>query len=157
MDLAVAFGDEVTGSIDESVGGRDKEEIAAQNILGLAELLLCLLEIEIDVKGLDEIGDGVGVLVVLLAHNADQILQLLLVDTGVLLGAAAVGDNGGGEVSQNPRAAGLDGVDVGGGEEEVGEDVAGGVVVEEGEQRPVNEPRAVGELSQGVVEQASLN
>jgi hypothetical protein len=30
----------MTGSVDESVGGRHKEEIAAQHILCLAELLL---------------------------------------------------------------------------------------------------------------------
>jgi hypothetical protein len=34
--LAVALGDEMTGSVDESVGGRHKEEIAAQHILCLA-------------------------------------------------------------------------------------------------------------------------
>ena len=90
VDLAVRLGDEVTGRLDERVGGGDKEEVGAENLLSLDELLLGLLEVKIDVKGLDEIGDWVAVLVVLLLDDADDILKLLL----VLAGVASAGEIG---------------------------------------------------------------
>lgn len=157
VDLAVALGDQVTGSLNEGIGSRNEEEVAPQHILGLTQLLLGLLKVEVNVQRLNEVGDGVGVFVALLANDADQVLQLLLVDVAVLVGTVAVGDDGGGEVAQDPGAAGLDGVDVGGGEEKVGQDIASRVVVEEGEQRPVDQPGAVLELTQRVVEETGLD
>ena len=156
VDLAVALGDEVAGGVDKGVGGAEQEEVVLENLLGLAELLLGLLEVKVDVEGLDEVGDGVGVLVTLLADNADQILELALVLVRVA-GAAAAGDDGSGEVAQDPGAVCLDGVDVGGGEEHVGEGLAGGLVVEEGEEGPVDQPGAVLQLGEGVVEEACVD
>jgi hypothetical protein len=149
----------MSGGILESFACGDKEEIAAQNIVGLGKLLLGLLKVKVDVESLDELADGVAVLVGFLSDDADQVLQLLLVRVLAVLagGAVAVGDDGSGEVTQDPGAGGLNGVDVCGGEEEVGELVTGGLVVEEGEERPVDQPAAVLELGQGVVEQARVD
>jgi hypothetical protein len=144
------------GGIDECVSRAEQEEIVLEDLLGLAQLLLRLLEVKVDVQGLDEVGDGVGVLVPFLAHDADQVLKLALVLVAVA-GAAAAGDNGGGQVAQDPRARGLDGVDVGSREEHVGQGLAGGLVVEEGEQRPVEQPGAVLQLGERVVEQACVD
>jgi hypothetical protein len=144
------------GGIDKCVSRAEQEEIILENLLGLAQLLLGLLEVEVDVQGLDEVGDGVGVLVPFLAHDADQVLKLTLVLVAVA-GAAAAGDNGSGQVAQDPRARGLDGVDVGGREEHVGQGLAGGLVVEEGKQRPVEQPGAVLQLGERVVEQACVD
>lgn len=118
VDLAVALGDEVAGGVDEEVGGGEEEEVGAQDLLGETELTLGLLEVEVDVEGANEVGDGVAVLVGLLLHDADDVLQLLLVLAGTPR-TAATGDNAGGQVAENPGAVGLDGVDVGGAEEEV--------------------------------------
>lgn len=156
VDLAVALRDEMPGRVDECVSGAEQEEVVLEDLLGLAQLLLGLLEVKVDVQGLDEVGDGVGVLVRFLAHDADQVLELALVLVAVA-GAAAAGDDGGGQVAQDPRARGLDSVDVGGREEHVGQRLAGGLVVEEGEQRPVEQPGAVLQLGERAVEQACLD
>lgn len=116
-----------------------------------------LLEVEINVERFDEVGNRVCVFVSLLANNANKVLQLPLVYAVVLVRTIPVRDNSRGEVSENPWAAGLNGVDVGGGEEKIGEDIAGGVVVEVGEERPVDQPGAVVKLANGVVEKPCLD
>lgn len=156
VDLAVALGDQMPRGIDKCIRSAKQEEVFLENLLGFTQLLLGLLEIKVDVQRLDEVGDRVGVLVALLAHDADEVLELALVLVRVA-GAVAAGDDGGAQVAQNPRAVGLDGVDVGGGEEHVGQRLAGTVVVEQGEQRPVDQPGAVLQLRQGVVEQACVD
>ena len=142
--------------IDKLVGGAEQEEVVFENLLGLAQLLLGLLKVKVDVQCLDEVGDGVAVLVALLPDYPDQVLELLLVLIRVAA-LVAVCDDGGGEVAQDPGAVGLDGVDVRGREEHVGEALAGGLVVEEGEQRPVDQPCAVLQLCEGVVEEARVD
>jgi len=72
-------------------------------------------------------------------------------------GAAAVGDDGCGEVAEDPGAGGLDCVDEGGGEEEFADCISCGLVVEEGEECPVDEPGAVSELCQGVVKKFGID
>jgi hypothetical protein len=75
---------------------------------------------------------------------------LLLVLTRIAL-AASVGDDGCCEVAEDPWAGSLNGIDECGGEGEFDEGVAGGVVVEEGEERPVDQPCSVLELGERVV------
>ena len=133
-----------------------QEEIVLQNLLSLAEFLLRLLEVKVDVQGLDEVGDGVTVFVTLLSYNPDQIFELLLVLVRVAATVAA-GNYGSREVTQNPGAVCLDGVDVCGGKEHVGEGFARSFVVEEGEERPVDQPGAVLQLCERVVEEACVD
>jgi len=142
--------------VDKQVCGAQQEEVVLQNFLRLAELLLRLLKVKVDVQSLDEVGDRVIVLVAFLSHDPDEILELLLVLVRVPATVTA-GDDGSSEVAQDPRAVGLDGVDVSGGEEHVGEGFARGFVVEEGEERPVDQPGAVLELCEGVVEEACVD
>lgn len=142
--------------VDKCVCGAEQEEVVLENLLGLAELLLGFLKVKVNVQGLDEVGDRVGVLVALLADDADEVLELALVLVRVAALVAA-GDDGGGQVAQDPGAICLDGVDVGGGEEHFGEGLAGGLVVKEGEQRPVQQPGAVLQLCEGVVEEAGVD
>lgn len=155
-DLAVALADEVTSGLDKGVGGRGEEEVAAADLLGGAESFTGSVEVVCDVEGVDELSDGVGVLVGLLADVADDILELLLLSRAVAR-AGAAGDDGSNQVAQGPRARGLDGVDVGGGEEHVQDGVAGSIKVEQREQRPVDKHGAVVELSTGVVEQLGVD
>ena len=150
VDLAVALEDEVAGRVDKVVGVGEQEEVAPKDLLGEHELVLGLFEIKVDAEGVDEAGDGVLVLVGLLLDDANNVLHLLLLDTGVLR-PAAVGDDGNGEVAEDPGGVGLDGVDEAGVEEEVEEGLTGLVVVEEREEGPVDELGAVLELGKRVV------
>lgn len=150
VNLAVAFRDEVAGRVDKRLGRGNQEEVALENLLGLTELALGLFEIKVDTERGNKLGDGVTVLVKLLLDDTDEILELLLVGARVA-GAIAVGDYRSGEVPEDPGARGLDGVDESGGEEELDQDIAGGVVVEEGEQSPMDEESAVLELRKRVV------
>lgn len=122
--------------IDELIRSTEQEEVVLQNLLGLAELLLCLLKVKVNVESLDEVGHGVVVLVALLSDDPDEVLELLLVLIRVSALVTA-SDDGSDEIAEDPRAICLDGVDVCGGEEHVGKGLARRLVVEEGEQRPV--------------------
>lgn len=159
VDLAVGFGDEMSCRVLESICDGGEEKVALQNLVGLGKFLLGFLEIKVDIEGLDEVGDGVVVLVALLSHDADEVLELLLVGTLAVLadGTVSVGDDSGGEIAKDPGAGGLDGVDVGWGEEEFGQSLAGGLVVEEGVERPVDEPGAVFELGKRVGKESGVD
>lgn len=155
-NLAVALADEVTSSLDKGVGGRGEEEVAAADLLSGAESLTSSVEVVSNVEGVDELGDGVGVLVSFLADVTDDVLELLLLSRAVARTGAA-GDYGSNQVAQGPRARGLDGVDVGGREEHVQDGVASSIKVEQREERPVDQHGAVVELSTGVVEQLGID
>ena len=129
VNLAVALRDQMPCSINECVRRTEQEEVVLQDLLSLAELLLSLLKVKVDVQRLDEVGNGVGVLVALLPDNANQVLELPLVLVRVAATVAACDDSGG-QVAQDPRAVCLDGVDVGGGEEHFCKGFAGRLVVE---------------------------
>ncbi len=77
----------MSGTVHEGVRGRDEEEITPQQLPGFNQTLLRFLEVEIDVQRLDEVRDRITVLVVLLADDADQVLELFLMLAGV---AAAI-------------------------------------------------------------------
>lgn len=109
-----------------------------------------------NVKGVDELGDGVGVLVGLLSDIANNVLELLLLDRAVASTCAA-GDDGSNQVPQNPGARGLNGVDVGGREEHVQNGLAGTLEVEQGEEGPVDKHGPVVKLSSGVVEESGVD
>ena len=155
-DLAVALADEVSGGVNEGVGGRGKEEVASADLGGGRESLTGSLEVVGDVESVDELGDRVGVLVGLLADVSDDVLDLLLLD-GAVASATTAGDNGSDQVSQDPGARGLDGVDVRGGEEHVQDGLAGTLPVEEREERPVEKHCSVVELGTGVVEELGVD
>lgn len=155
-DLAVALADEVSGGVDKSIGRRGKEEVASANLGGHGQSLTGSLEVVGDVKSVDELGDGVGVLVSLLTDVSDDVLDLLLLD-GAVASATTAGDNGSNQVSQDPGARGLDGVDVGSGEEHVQDGFPGTLPVEEREKGPVEKHCSVVELSTGVVEKLRVD
>lgn len=93
-------------SFDKRIRCGNKEEIRAQDFLGLRELLLRFFEVEIDVQGFDEVGYGVVVLVVLLLDDADYIFELLLVLARVAR-ARSVRNNCCSQVSQDPGTSSL--------------------------------------------------
>ena len=156
VDLAVTLRNQMPRRLDERFGGGHEEEIALQDALGGRELLLRLLEVKVDVERAHKVGDGVAVFVPFLPDHSHEVLELLLVLARVAA-AAAVRDDRGGQVAQHPGAVGLDGVDEGRLEEQVGERLARGLVVEEGEEGPVDEPGAVLQLRERVVEQLGVD
>lgn len=155
-DLAVALTDEVSGSIDKGIGGGSKEEVAAADLSGHGEGLTGSLKVVGDVEGVDKLCDRVGVLISFLSDITDNVLDLLLLD-GAVASTATTGDNGGDQVSQDPGARGLDGVDVRCGKEHIQDRFPSTLPVEEGEERPVEQHRSVVELGTGVVEELGIN
>lgn len=109
-----------------------------------------------DVKGVNELGDGVSILIGLLSHIANDVLELLLLDRAVASTCAA-GDNGSNQVPENPGARGLNGVDVGGREEHVQDGLTGTLEVEQREEGPVDKHGPVVQLSSGVVEESGID
>lgn len=156
VNLAVALRDKVPGGLNERIGSCYKEEIGAEHFFCFRELLLGFLEVEIDVQRLNEVCNRVVVLVVLLFNNADDVLELLLVLTSIAC-AAAVRDYCCCEVSEDPRAGSLNGIDEWGGKEQLANGVARWLVVEEREQSPVDQPCSVGELRKWVVEKLGVD
>jgi len=129
-------------SLNERVGCSNKEEITSQHLFSFAEFLLRFFKIEVDVEGLDEVGNGVGVFIIFLLDDADDVLQLLLVLASVP-SATTVRNDGCREISKDPGAGRLYSVNEGCGEKEFTDGVPGRFVVEEREECPVNEPCAV--------------
>ena len=156
MNLAVALTYQMPCRLHKRIRGRGEKEVPLQHFLRFTKLFLRFFEIEIDVECIDEVCYRVTVLIPFLPDYTDKILQQFLVRICASR-AASVGDDGGGEISEDPGAVGLDGVDEGGGEIEVGEEVAGWFVVEEGEERPVDQPGTVLQLREGVVEELCVD
>lgn len=156
VDLAVALRDQVACRVNKGVGCGNEEEVRLEDIRSERELALGLLKVKVDVEGTNEICDGVCVLICLLLDDAYNVLHLLLMLARIPC-SAATGNDRSGQISQDPGTASLDSVDKRWAEEEVEDLVTGRVVVEEREQSPVNEPRSVVKLSQGVVEQLRVD
>ena len=73
----------------------------------------------------------------------------------VLRGVSAtvsVCDDGGGEIAEDPGAVRLNCIDICRGEEKLANGIAGGVIVKEREEGPVDQPCSVLELRERVVE-----
>lgn len=120
VDSAVQLRNQVSGRFQEGVCEVVEEEVIGEDGLGLEELGLGLGKVVVNVKGTDKVSDGVLVLVKLLANDADKVLESALV-VGVVAALGVEGDDGGGEVADDPRAGGLDCGDVGSGEKEIDE------------------------------------
>ena len=104
MNLAVSLEDEQTRVLNELVLVGLQEVIVGQGLLARLELLFGGLKVKINVQSLQELCHGVLESVRLLvdhAHQFFQVIALLFVDY-----------HGRGEVTQNVRASGLNGVHI---------------------------------------------
>ena len=142
--------------INECISRAGKEEVVSEDCLSINELLLGFLKIKVDIERFHEIGEGIRVLVALLPHNSNKIFDLLLICTGIFA-PISIGDYSGCEVSQDPGAVRLNGVDEGWREEHFGKALPSGLIVEEREEAPVDKPSAMLKLRQRVVEESSID
>jgi hypothetical protein len=156
VDLAVAFRDQVPCRVDKAIRAGTEEEVIPQNFFRLQQLLLGLFEIKVHVQRFDKVGQRVGILVPFLLDHPYQVLQLLLVRIAIPA-LAAVSNDSRSQIPQDPWADGLYCVDEGGREEKLGQNFFSGVVVEEGEEAPVDQPGAVVELRKRVVEEFGVD
>ena len=127
MDTAERLEDEEAGVVDEVVETRHQEEVVGENLtqkkktvhsrkpsndvrrfsshsFAFEQLLLCAVEVEVDVEALEELGDGVAVHVRLLLNDLHQVLENRL--------PPLVGDDSGGQVAQDVRTHRLDCVQI---------------------------------------------
>lgn len=92
--------------------------------------MLSLGEIKVGKHILEEAGDGVGVLVLFGLDDTGELLDVVSrADIGGF-GSSAGDDGGGNEVSEEVRARGLDGVEIGGGKEHIKQALAALVLSE---------------------------
>ena len=141
MNPAERLEDHHSRVLDEVIQTRNEKEVIDQDGLTVPELLLSTVKVKVDIEILDEAGDGVLVGVGLLLDHLDQVLHHIPPD-------ALVDDDRCGQVSQDPRAGGLDCVQVGLlVEEQLDDQILALVMVEEHEETPVDQP---GPLLQGL-------
>ncbi len=105
MDPTEGLKDHHPGILDKIIQARHQEEVVHQHRLAVAQLLLRPVKVKINVQVLDEGGDGVLVGVGLLLDHLDEVLH-------DVAARGLVGDDGGGEIAQDPGAGRLDGVEV---------------------------------------------
>src|SRR3981189_1901405 len=116
MNPTIRFRNQMSRTLNKLVRQTSKEEITFQHRLNLHQLLLRQFKIKVHIQSIDKLSDGIGILVSLLFDDTDKLANLFLI--GVRVTFAEMGsDYCGGDVSKNPGRGGLEGVDVGGGEE----------------------------------------
>ena len=124
-------------TLDKLIRQTRQEKITFQHRLNLHQLLLRQIEIKIHIQGIHKLGNWVRVLIRLLLYNLDELAHLFVVIVRVSF-AEMGGYDCGCEVAENPGGGSLDGVYVGGGEEEFAERFTAVFGVEEGEEGPVD-------------------
>ena len=105
MNPAEGFKDHHPGVLDKIIQAGHQEEVVHQDRLAVPQLLLGSVKIKVDIQVLDEGGDGVLVGVGLLLDDLDQVLH-------DVAPRGLVGDDGGGEIAEDPGAGRLDGVQI---------------------------------------------
>ena len=76
MDSAKGFEDGEAGIVDKLASQRGKEGVVTEDLLAFLELLLRLLEVDVDEKAFDKLGDRVPIVVRLLLDDREQVLDL---------------------------------------------------------------------------------
>ena len=153
MDAAVVLKDEDAGLLHEQGGLLAQEEVGLEEVAAFGQLLLSAVKVKLDAKAVDELDDGVGVVAVL--HGADEVLEEPSgIEAGVVGSPGVVGllghttlheQDGGGQISEQMRCDGGDGLEVAFGEEQLDHGLqslrsAGVPLDEEG---PVHQPRSL--------------
>ena len=131
MYPAVRFGDEVARVVHEIVTEVPEEEVVCDDRLRLPKLLLRGLKVELDIQLLEELCDGILILVLLHLDDLDDLANRVAYARGERTRRGlAREDGGGGEVPEDPWTRRLDGVEVGGLKEGLEEEGASLRVVE---------------------------
>mmetsp|Transcript_9265 Transcript_9265/g.28839 ORF Transcript_9265/g.28839 Transcript_9265/m.28839 type:complete len:403 (+) Transcript_9265:1140-2348(+) len=138
VDAAVRLEDEVTRRLDELVFARNQKKVVREYLGALAQVLLRAVKVVAHVQALEELAHRVGKGVLLHLDDANEVL--------LHARAALVDHHRRGQVAQQVRCGGLDGVQVPFLHEEVHDEVPPILVVEEDEERPVQQPRTLLQL-----------
>lgn len=104
MNTAVGFRNELTSILHEIILNRTQEKVIGNHFFTFLELLLSTIKVKSDKQSFNEFGDRIPVFIRLLLNDLDQFLHLVL--------STFAGHNSSGEVTEHPRARGLDGVNV---------------------------------------------
>lgn len=136
MNPAEGLEDHETRVLHKLIQTSDDEEVVDDDRLAFVQLQAGALKVKVHVEMFQELCDGVLVRVRLLLDDLDQILQCIP--------ATAVNDDGRGQVAQDVRAHGLDGVQVEClAQEHLDNEVTSLGVVEEHQHTPVDQPGAL--------------
>ena len=138
MDAAVGLKDEGPGPFHELLPQANQEKVGAQQPVALLQRRLRALEVVVDEQALQDAGDGIAVRILLLDQDPHQVLQLVA--------PPLVDHHRGSQVAQQVPRVGLDGGHVAVLEAEVDDGVASVLVIEEHEEGPVQQPRALRQL-----------
>lgn len=135
----------MSGTLNKLLRQTSEEEIALKDRLNLHQFLLRQFEVKVHIQSSNKLGDRICILICLLFDDANKFAHLFLVRIRVTF-AKVRSYNCGGDVSKNPGRWGLNGVDVCRGEEQFAEGFTAVFGVEEGEERPVDQPRSMKQL-----------
>jgi hypothetical protein len=135
----------MSGTLHKLLRQTRQKEITFQHRLHLRQPLLRKFKIKIHVQSIHKLGNRIGILISLLLDDSNELTNLFLVVVRISFAEMGCYDCGG-EIAKDPGWGGLNGVYVGGGEEEFAEGFAAVFGVKEGEEGPMDEPGAVVEL-----------
>ena len=151
MNPTIRLRNQMSRTLNKLFCQTSQEKITLQYRLHLHQLLLRQLKIKIHIQSINKLSNRIRILIRLLLDDTDEFANLFLICIRVTF--AEVGSYyRGSNVSKDPGRRGLDGIDVSGGEEEFGEGLATVFSVEEGEERPVDQPGSVVQLYRGIRE-----
>merc|ERR1719186_30402 len=151
VDATKSLKDHHARILNEIIQTSNQEEIIDQDCFAVTQLLLGSVKIKVDVKILDEAGDGILVSVGLFLDDLDKILH-------DIPPGALVSDDSSGEISEDPGTCCLDSIEIGLlVKEQTDNEVSALWMVEEDEQTPVNEPCALLERLEVTTEGAFVN
>jgi hypothetical protein len=140
VNATVRFANEVPRIVHKVLPEVAEEEVILHHPLCHSQALLRGLEIKIDIEVLEELCDRVLVLILLRLDHAHNIPDGVSRAGGSRIGSFARYNSSPSQVAQDPRAGGLDRVQVCGGEERFEEECAALWVVEVNKERPMQEP-----------------
>lgn len=145
MNPTIRFRNQMSRTLNKLLRQTSQEKITLQHRLNLHQLLLRQFEIKINIQSRNKLSNRIRILIRLLLNDTNEFANLFLICIRITF--AEMGSHyGGSNVSKDPGGGGLDGVDVGGGEEEFAEGFATVFGVEEGEEGPVDQPRSMVQL-----------
>lgn len=144
MNPTIRLRNQIPRIIQELLPKLAQEKVISDHTLRNTQLPLRRLEIELAIQLLQETRDGVLILVFLGLDDFDDLFECIPDTGGGRVGGRGRGfareDGSGGEVAEDPRAGGLDGIEVRWREERLQQERSALRMIEIYEQAPMQEP-----------------